>query len=101
MVFVNLKLKDSYDLVMTGKMLPRSQEQLIVMNNIQDDIDSFFDKTKENDPGLTPMILWVEMVKMGLANGYLKIEDDADLANVAIFDLALRKTLVVTPTICL
>ena len=94
--FINLKLTDSYqagDDWVNGAEISAFRDYL-GNDKTGNDFDSTNDQIMNNDPGLDETDFVVGDGKNGPGHGYPKIEDDADLAIVPVFDLALRKTLV-------
>lgn len=94
--FINLKLTDSYN---AGDDWENGAEISAFKDNFGNvktgqDFDSNNDQIKGNDPGLDEADFVGGDGKNGPTHGYPKVEDDADLAIVPIFDLAVKQTVV-------
>lgn len=94
--FINLKLTDSYN---AGDDWENAAEISAFKDNFGNDktgqdFDSNNDQIRNNDPGLDEADFVGGDGKNGPTHGYVKTEDDADLAIVPVFDLAVKKTVV-------
>ncbi|MGE5355707.1 MAG: SdrD B-like domain-containing protein [Deltaproteobacteria bacterium] len=95
---INLKLTDSYNAGDDWENGAEISAFKDLQGNVRtgQDFDSTNDQIRNNDPGLDEPDFVGGDGKNGPAHGYPRVEDDADLAIVPVFDLALKKT-VVTP----
>ena len=94
--FLNLVLTDSYesgdDWENAAEISKFADSQGV--DQTGNDFDSTNDQIRNNDPGLDETDFVEGDGKNGPNHGYPQIEDDADLAIVPVFDLAIKKTIV-------
>lgn len=98
--FINLIVTDSYEMGddWNNEAEISAAQDYTGADQTGNDFDSTNDQISNNDPGLDDPDFVGGDGKFGPGFGYPQIEDDADLATIPVFDLALRKKMLTPPT---